>query len=63
MVIVDRKYAGWLLAKYILVGDLHIRNMSKGQCGVKACFINVESLFFFGHCVGPGRVDASAERD
>ena len=34
--------------------------MSKGQCGVKACFITVESLFC--HCVGPGRADASAER-
>ena len=34
--------------------------MSKGQCGVKACFITVESLFC--HCVGPRMADASAER-
>ena len=40
------KCAGWSLAKYMSVGDLHIINMSKVQYGVKAWFITVESLFF-----------------
>ena len=42
----DWKCAGWSLARYIPVGDLHIRNMPKIQCGVNAYFITVESLFF-----------------
>ena len=58
----DWKCAGWWLARYIPVGVLHIRNMSKVQCGVKAYLITLESLFFC-HCVEPERVDASAERD